>query len=149
MSLQASRGRDLEERNRALEQELAALQGSLGEASVDVQGNGDTNMNMPNGINGHRCMEEEYQWGVVDMDIEGVQQRIRPHHRRSTSGYNKMDHREGLECLKEVELEFEGEEQRRGRQRERGAPERTAIGRSLSRVRGGLGVGRESGDMEI
>jgi len=148
VSVQASRGRDLEERNRVLEQELAALQRSPGDPrSATV----DRDANQPNGINGHVCLEGQYEWGAVDMDIEDMQQRTRPRHQQSASGYNKVDHREGLECLKEVELEFEEEEQRRGRQRERGAPERTTIGRSVSRIRGGIaiGAGRESGDMEI
>ncbi|KAL4078176.1 hypothetical protein V8B97DRAFT_2003423 [Scleroderma yunnanense] len=153
VSIQASRGRDLEERNRTLEQQLAALQGSLGDThstTANIRGNGDVSR-----TDGHRdvCLEDQYEWGAgaVDMDIEDVHQRTRPHHQRSASGYNKVDHREGLECLKEVELEFEEGEQRRGRQRERGAPERTAMGRSVSRVRSGIamGIGREGGDMEI
>lgn len=148
VSVQASRGRDLEERNRVLEQELAALQRAPGDPRSAT---GDGDANRPNGINGHVCLEGQYEWRTVDMDMEDVQQRTRPRHQRSASGYNKGDHREGLECLKEVELEFEEEEQRRGRQRERCAPERTTIGRSVSRIRGGIaiGAGRESGDMEV
>lgn len=165
--VQASRGRDLEERNRALERELETLRGPLSrpsaaggvgsESAHGEQGNENGNANgTDRRENG--CLDDKYDWGG-DMDVEDVRrQAVRPSHQRRGSRYKQLDQREGLACLQEVELEHEEEEERRGRQRERGFPERTTgIARSVSRLRGGtaisvgVGVGgaRGSGDMEI
>ncbi|KAI6121918.1 hypothetical protein F5141DRAFT_544769 [Pisolithus sp. B1] len=165
--VQASRGRDLEERNRALERELETLRGPLSRPSaVGSLGNGSAHgehgseNGNANGTDGRENsgLDDKYDWGG-DMDVEDVQQRtVRPCHQRRGSRYKQLDQREGLACLQEVELEHEEEEERRGRQRERGFPERTTgIARSVSRLRGGsaIGVGvgvggpRGSGDMEI
>lgn len=165
--VQASRGRDLEERNRALERELETLRGPLSRSSAvgslgnesarGEQGNENGNANGTDGRE-NGGLDDKYDWGG-DMDVEDVrQQAVRPCHQRRGSRYRQLDQREGLACLQEVELEHEEEEERRGRQRERGFPERTTgIARSVSRLRGGtaisvgVGVGgaRGSGDMEI
>ncbi|KAI6037604.1 hypothetical protein EDC04DRAFT_2702299 [Pisolithus marmoratus] len=159
--VQASRGRDLEERNRALEQELATLRGSLQPSVGESLGNGPAHGKHGCGsgnVNGRDgCedggLDDKYDWGG-DMDVEDVQQRaVRPCHQRRGSRYKQLDQREGLACLQEVEPEHEEEEERRGRQRERGFPERTTgIGRSVSRLRGGMGIGigvGAGGAMEI
>lgn len=159
--VQASRGRDLEEQNRALERELATLRGSLSQPPATHREHGNENGNVKGTIDGREegGLDDKYEWGG-DMDVEDVQQRaVRPCHQRRGSRYKQLDQREGLACLQEVELEHEGEQERRGRQRERGLPERTTgIGRSVSRLRGGMAIGingvgvggsREGGDMEI
>ncbi|KAG6334509.1 hypothetical protein ID866_4580 [Astraeus odoratus] len=164
VSVQASRGRDLEERNRVLEGELAALRESLGDPQPSAEDahvnaatvHGDSGNVEANSINDHGAprLDGQYNWGGGDMDVEDVQRRS-GQHQRSSSRYNtKLEHREALGRLEEVDLELEDEEERRGRQRERGLPERLGgMGRSVSRVRGGLcvgmGGGRENGDMEI
>ncbi|KAI6021628.1 hypothetical protein BKA83DRAFT_4284956 [Pisolithus microcarpus] len=90
--VQASRGRDLEERNRALERELETLRGPVITSARGEQGNENGNANGTDGRE-NGGLDDKYGLGW--------------RHGR------QLDQREGLACLQEVELEHEEEEERR------------------------------------
>ncbi|KIK97441.1 hypothetical protein PAXRUDRAFT_24644 [Paxillus rubicundulus Ve08.2h10] len=167
VSVQASRGRDLEERNRVLESEVAALRGS-GEVSSDstcdrslsvsrcgIGSRCETGAGCGIGSGVSRLEGRSGELGSMPEDME-----------MDNTDDHDHDHERSYSCSREragADDDEEGENERRGRQRARGGGGKGSDVHDLRigmMIRNGVGVGGvsgnrgrrkevEGGDMEI